>query len=206
MPKPRVLTEKSLKTGVSLLVQKDPDLAAVVRRFGAPPMWRRETGFHTLVHIILEQQVSLASARAAYDRVQALASPLTPARLLQIDDASLKIAGFSRQKIAYSKGLARAMIEGTFNLAGLENMSDDEAREEMMKVKGIGIWSANIYLLMALRRPDVWPTGDLALAIATEKVKRLADRPTAGGPNDYERTMATLAGSCRSYNVASLPQ
>ena len=65
------------------------------------------------------------------------------------------------------------MIEGTFNLAGLENMSDDDAREEMMKVKGIGIWSANIYLLMALRRPDVWPTGDLALAIATEKVKAI---------------------------------
>jgi len=178
MPKPRVLSDKSLKTGVSLLVKKDPDLAAVVRRFGAPPMWQRETGFHTLVHIILEQQVSLASARAAYERVQALASPLTPARLLAIDDASLKIAGFSRQKIAYSKGLARAMMEGTFNLAALENMSDDKAREEMMKVKGIGIWSANIYLLMALRRPDVWPTGDLALAIATQKVKRLGARPT----------------------------
>ena len=88
---------------------KVPDLAAVVRRFGAPPLWGRETGFHTLVHIILEEQVSLASARAAYERLQEFASPLTPARLLQLDDATLKIAGFSRQKISYSKGLARPL-------------------------------------------------------------------------------------------------
>ena len=175
---PRVLTEKTLATGVSLLVQRDSDLAAVVERFGPPPLWGRETGFHTLVHIILEQQVSLASARAAFDRVLAIASPLTPTRLLEIDDAALKVAGFSRQKIAYSKGLAQAVIEGSFSLSALEEMSDDAARIEMLKVKGVGMWTADIYLLMALRRPDVWPTGDLALTSAAQKVKRLSTRPT----------------------------
>jgi DNA-3-methyladenine glycosylase II len=177
MTKPRILTERTLATGVSFLTRLDADLAAVVERFGPPPLWRRETGFHTLVHIILEQQVSLASARAAYDRVLAIASPLTPERLLEIDDATLKIAGFSRQKIVYSKGLAQALIEGSFDLSALEKMPDDAARLEMLKVKGVGMWTADIYLLMALRRPDIWPSGDLALAIAAQKVKRLSERP-----------------------------
>lgn len=175
---PRVLNEKSLLCGVALLVRQDKDLAEIVNRFGPPPLWRRETGFHTLVHIILEQQVSLASAKAAYDRVLAIASPLTPHGLLNIDDTELKVAGFSRQKILYSKGLARALIEGSFNLTALERMSDDAARLEMLKIKGVGMWTADIYLLMALRRPDIWPIGDLALAVATQKVKRLSDRPT----------------------------
>jgi DNA-3-methyladenine glycosylase II len=141
-------------------------------------LWERETGFHTLVHIILEQQVSLASAKAAYDRVLAIASPLTPSGLLEIDDAALKVAGFSRQKISYSKGLASSLIEGSISLQMLEKMTDDDARNEMIKVKGVGHWTADIYLLMALRRPDVWPTGDLALTIATQKVKQLDKRPT----------------------------
>ena len=175
---PRVLTEKTLASGVSLLVKQDDDLAAIVKRFGPPPLWRRETGFHTLVHIILEQQVSLASARAAYDRVVAIASPLTPTRLLELDDATLKVAGFSRQKILYSKGLAQALVEGSFSLSALEKMSDDAARTEMLRVKGVGMWTADIYLLMALRRPDIWPTGDLALAVAAQRVKRLPTRPT----------------------------
>jgi len=178
MPSPRVLTEQTLAKGVAWLARRDPDLAAVVERFGSPPLWERETGFHTLVHIILEQQVSLASARAAYDRLLALASPLTPDRLLEIDDAALKIAGFSRQKIVYSKGLAKSMLEGSLDLPRLETMTDNAARKEMMKIKGVGYWTADIYLLMALRRPDIWPLGDLALAIAAQKVKRLPKRPT----------------------------
>lgn len=178
MTKPHSLTEKTLAHGVAFLTRRDADLAAVVKRFGPPPMWARETGFHTLVHIILEQQVSLASARAAYDRLLKVAAPLTPDRFLQLDDATLKIVGFSRQKIAYCKGLAQSLIEGRINLPALEKMNDDAARNEMMKIKGVGLWTANIYLLMALRRPDVWPTGDLALAIAAQKVKRLRRRPT----------------------------
>jgi len=140
-------------------------------------MWAREPGFPTLIHIILEQQVSLASARAAYDRLLAAASPLTPARFLELDDVALKRIGFSRQKTAYGRELAWAVLDGHLNLAELHTLDDGTVRSELIKVKGIGPWTADIYLLMALRRPDVWPSGDLALAAAAQRVKRLASRP-----------------------------
>ena len=173
-----VLTEETLAGGLAVLSGLDSDLARVVERFGPPPLWARESGVHTLVHIILEQQVSLASAKAAYDRLLAIASPLTPARFLEIDDASLKVAGFSRQKIGYGRGLAQSVVEGRLRLHALEAMNDEDVRIEMMKIKGIGIWTADIYLLMALRRPDVWPAGDLALPVAVQRLKRLPTRPT----------------------------
>lgn len=173
-----VLTKETFARGLAALSEIDPDLAHVVEVFGPPPMWERDSGFHTLIHIILEQQVSLASAKAAYDRLSAIASPLTPYGFLEIDDATLKVAGFSRQKSAYGKGLARAIIDGDISLAALETMDDDAARLAMMKIKGVGGWTADIYLLMVLRRPDIWPAGDLALAIAAQKVKRLPTRPT----------------------------
>jgi len=141
-------------------------------------MWDREPGFPTLVHIILEQQVSLASAKAAYDRLLAAASPLTPAIFLEFDDVELKRFGFSRQKTTYGRGLAQAILDGHLDLAKLEALDDAAVRSELMVIKGIGPWTADIYLLMALRRPDVWPIGDLALASAAWRVKGLASRPT----------------------------
>jgi DNA-3-methyladenine glycosylase II len=173
-----ILTDTTFARGVSILARLDPDLARVVETFGPPPMWQRESGFHTLLHIILEQQVSLASARAAYDRLLAVASPLTPERFLELDDAALKMAGFSRQKTSYGRGLAESIAAGRFSLSALESMDDDAARLEMIKVKGVGSWTADIYLLMALRRADIWPAGDLALAIAVQRLKRLPTRPT----------------------------
>jgi DNA-3-methyladenine glycosylase II len=146
-------------------------------------MWGREPGFPTLVHIILEQQVSLASARAAYDRLLLAASPLTPERFLQLDDARLRAIGFSRQKAAYGRHLARAILDGRLDLVALEAMDDEAARSALTEIKGIGPWTANIYLLMALRRPDIWPSGDLALAVAVQMVKRLDARPT---PDEME--------------------
>jgi DNA-3-methyladenine glycosylase II len=141
-------------------------------------MWVREQGFPALIHIILEQQVSLASAKAAYDRLLAAASPLTPARFLELDDATLKTVGFSLQKTTYGRHLAQAIVDRRLDLAQLETLSDAEVRSELIKIKGIGPWTADIYLLMALRRPDVWPSGDLALAAAAQAVKGLASRPT----------------------------
>lgn len=175
---PAALTEETLARGLSFLAAADADLARVLERCGAPPLWKREAGFETLVYIMLEQQVSLASAKAVYERLLALAAPLTPARLLELDDAALKGIGFSRQKIAYTKGLARAMVEGELNLDALEVMDDEAARRELVKLKGIGSWTADIYLLRALLRPDVWPAGDLALAVAAQRIKRLPARPT----------------------------
>jgi DNA-3-methyladenine glycosylase II len=172
------LTEEALARGVRHLCKSDPDLASIARDFGPPPMWAREEGFHTLIHIILEQQVSLASARAAYERLLQTVSPLTPATFLELDDASLKRIGFSRQKTAYGRNLAQAVVDNSLNIAALGSMHDRDVKQELMKIKGIGHWTSDIYLLMALRRPDIWPNGDLALAVAVEKVKRLTARPT----------------------------
>lgn len=174
----KALTEVTLKRAVSELSARDRDLARVVEEHGAPPLWERPTGFPTLIHIILEQQVSLASARAAYARLLTVASPLTPARLLRLDDVTMKAAGFSRQKTVYARDLARSIAEGRLNLPSLETMGDDDVRAELTKVKGVGRWTSDIYLLMCLRRPDAWPAGDLALAIAAQRVKRLPARPT----------------------------
>jgi DNA-3-methyladenine glycosylase II len=179
--KPRApvsLDDESLLRAVRLLSRRDPDLGGVVRRFGAPPMWAREAGFSTLLHIILEQQVSLASARAAHNKLLAAASPLTPHCFLELDDVTLKAVGFSRQKTGYGRHLAQSIVEGKLDLHALHAMSDDDVRSELVRIKGIGQWTADVYLLMVLRRPDIWPTGDLALAVAAQSVKRLKSRPS----------------------------
>lgn len=172
------LTEETLAAGLAYLSKCDPDLAQILARLGPPPMWDREPGFPTLIHIILEQQVSLASAKAAYDRLRAAVTPLTPQGFLALDDAELKGIGFSRQKTAYGRDLAQAIVGGQLDLAALETMEDTAVRTQLMRIKGIGFWTADIYLLMVLRRPDVWPVGDLALAVAAQQVKGLSARPT----------------------------
>ena len=172
-----VLSEESFACGVRWLAEADPALAAIRRRWGDPPFWLRMPGFPTLIHIILEQQVSLASALAAFRRVSEMAAPLTPASFLALDDNELRVAGFSRQKAAYGRGLAQALLDGELDLDALHDLDDDAARACLLRVKGIGPWSAEIYLLMALRRSDAWPLGDLALAAAVQDVIGLDRRP-----------------------------
>ncbi len=172
------LTHESLIEGVTHLCASDPDLTMVRETVGLPPLWPRQPGFPTLVHIILEQQVSLASARAAFDRLQATVNPLTPETFLTLDDDALKVIGFSRQKTRYGRLLAEAILDGTLDLPQLAIVDDETVRSRLTAIKGIGPWTANIYLLMVLRRPDVWPTGDLALAVAAQQVKGLESRPT----------------------------
>jgi DNA-3-methyladenine glycosylase II len=175
---PKRLTAAGLRRAARELAARDEDLGRVLARLGPPPMWAREPGFPTLVLIILEQQVSLASARAAFNRLSELTSPLTPQSFLALGDAELRAAGFSRQKTAYCRHLASLADAGDLDLNGLARLGDEEARAALLRVKGVGPWTADIYLLMALGRPDVWPTGDLALAAAAHEVKRLPARPT----------------------------
>ena len=151
-----------------------PDCA----RHGLPPLWAREPGFATLVHIILEQQVSLASAKAAFDKLAAALDTITPHKLLTLDDAQLKAIGFSRQKVVYTRHLAEAIVGRRFSPNQLTRMSDEDAKAALVQLKGIGNWTADIYLLMVLRRPDVWPVGDLALQLAAQRIKQLQARPT----------------------------
>jgi DNA-3-methyladenine glycosylase II len=171
------LSGASFSRGISYLSKTDRDLAQVVSRFGNPPLRAREPGFPTLVLIILEQQVSLASARASFNRLQKAAGSLSPGRFLSFDDRQLKTIGFSRQKIRYCRELASAIIQGSLGLEELHEMEDSMARSRLMEMKGIGNWTADIYLMTAMMRPDVWPSGDLALAQATQEVKRLSSRP-----------------------------
>jgi DNA-3-methyladenine glycosylase II len=177
---PPPLTEETLARGVRVLARRDPDLARIVRAHGPPPLWARRPGFPTLVHIILEQQVSLASARAAFTRLRAAIAPITPRRFLALDDAALKAIGFSRQKALYARHAqrAQAIVERRFDPTALEAMPDEAVRAALLALKGIGPWTADIYLLMVLLRPDVWPRGDLALTTAVREVKGLAARPT----------------------------
>ncbi|MGA9770750.1 MAG: DNA-3-methyladenine glycosylase 2 family protein [Blastocatellia bacterium] len=172
------LNERTLLRAVGALASLDSDLAKIAADLGPPPLWARHQGFQTLIHIILEQQVSLASAKAALDKLLLAATPLTPERFLQFDDIELKAIGFSRQKTLYGRCLAQAIARRELDIIALNAMDDETVRSELMKIKGIGRWTSDIYLLMALLRPDVWPRGDLALAVAVQQVKRLKQRPT----------------------------
>jgi DNA-3-methyladenine glycosylase II len=173
------LSRRALLKGVRELAKRDEDLAKIISTFGPPPLWEREQGFHTLIHIILEQQVSLASAKAAYTRLEQAINPLTPKNFLSLTDEELKQIGFSRQKTRYGRELANAIVDGSLNLSGLTELEDEEGKEQLMQVKGIGPWTADIYLLMALGRPDIWPDGDLALEVAIQQAKGLLRRPTS---------------------------
>lgn len=172
---------------LNILKNRDTDLGKVLSRLGPPPLWKRDPGFLTLVQIILEQQVSLSSARAAFNRLLQAVPVLTPKEFLKLDLKTLKQIGFSRQKAYYCRLLAESIISGSLNLEGLKKMDDDQARIELIKIKGIGRWTADIYLLMALRRPDIWPIGDLALTAAVQQVKGLKARPSLHELEDLSR-------------------
>ena len=163
----------TFKGGIRLLTSRDADLRQLVEQDGQPPRWRRSPGFPTLVHIILEQQVSLASAQAAFDRLRAVLPVLSPAAFLTLDDVTLREIGFSQQKARYVRGLSESLQLGTLSLESLENEADDVVRANLTQLKGIGRWTADIYLLMALGRLDIWPTGDLALVKSMRQVKRI---------------------------------
>lgn len=171
------LNEKSLAAACRALAKVDPDLARVLDKYGVPPLWDRAEGFPTLVHIILEQQVSLASAKACFDKVCFRLGELTPEGLLTLSDSELKTDGFSRQKTAYARYLAEAILEERLDLDAIRILPDAEAKIELEKLKGVGNWTSDIYLLMAMLRPDIMPKGDLALHEAYRKLTGAEKRP-----------------------------
>jgi DNA-3-methyladenine glycosylase II len=172
-----VLDEGSFRKAVAELCEADPDLAAIVERHGVPEFWAREPGFPTLVLLILEQQVSLASARAAYDRLVSRLGELTPRGVLDSTDEELRADGFSRQKNRYARALAAAIEDGVLDLDAVAELDDVDVRTALVALPGIGPWTAEVYLLSALRRPDTWPTGDIALQEGARRAKRLDLRP-----------------------------
>jgi len=151
-----------------------------VARHGVPPLWARRPGFASLLRIILEQQVSLASAQAIYRRLATAVEQVRPENILALGTVGLQGLGLTRQKASYACGLALQVLEGQLALDRLGRYDDDEAREHLMRVRGIGLWTANIYLLMALRRPDIWPSGDLALHKALGRLDSTGRVPSSG--------------------------
>jgi DNA-3-methyladenine glycosylase II len=173
-----VLTENTLAKAARLLARRDKDLARILKTLGPPPLWARKPGFATLVHIILEQQVSLASAASMLARLRKSVLPFQPARMIELGETHLKSLGLTRQKTAYCLHLAESLSNKRLRLSQLSRMSDAEAKAALMEIKGLGSWSADVYLLMVLRRPDIFPATDLALVTAVTKLKQLSSRPT----------------------------
>lgn len=160
------------------LTARDPDLARLVESHGRPALWLRPPGFASLVLFILEQQVSLASGAAAYRRLLARIGTMTPSGLLATTPAQLREAGVSRQKDRYLRALAEAVENGTLDLDALSTLPDDAVRAALIALPGIGTWTADVYLLACLARPDLWPVGDRALRVAAAEALGLDGVPT----------------------------
>ena len=173
------LNHTSLKKAAKILASEHSELAFVYEKYGPPPLWDRPTGFATLLHIILEQQVSLASARACFDKLTAHIGDVTPENLLIVNDIDLKSIGFSRQKTAYARHLAEAIIEKRIDLDHLHTLPDHEVKATLIQLKGVGEWTSDVYLLMAMLRPDVMPRGDIALHAAYQKLTNADRRPSS---------------------------
>ncbi len=175
---PEPLTQDKLVSAARLLARRDPDLGRIFKQLGAPPLWGRRPGFSTLVKIILEQQVSLSSAAALFRRLQKNVVPFHPSRMLELGEPHLKASGLTRQKTAYCLHLAESIDSKRLRLSQLARLSDEEVKAALMQIKGLGSWSADVYLLMVLRRPDIFPATDLALVIAATELKQLPRRPS----------------------------
>ena len=155
------------------LIKRDSDLKLIIEQYNYPPMWIRDNTFATLILTILEQQVSLASAFAAFQKLKEKIALITPQNVLQLSDEELRECYFSRQKIVYARGLANALINEEINLQQFEFEEDSVVRTTLKKFKRIGEWTTDIYLIHALRRLDIFPLGDLALVNALKEIKRL---------------------------------
>ena len=173
----RALTNASYTEAVAELSARDSALGDVVAAWGAPPRWKRPQGFATLVLLILEQQVSLASAKATFARLEDRAGAVEPDAILALGEARLREAGLSRQKARYVRGLAEAVAGGTVDFRKIGRADDEAVRAALIPIKGIGDWTVDIYLLTALQRPDVWPARDLALQEAARVLRGLDARP-----------------------------
>jgi DNA-3-methyladenine glycosylase II len=171
------MTPRMIKRSLDELAGRDADVGAALDQVGYPAPRNRAPGFGSLVDIILGQQVSAMAAAAIRARLRACCNPMTPDAFLALDEAVLRQVGLSGRKIEYGQGLARDILERRLDLDGLAALDDDEVIASLTAVRGLGRWSAEIYMLFALGRTDVWPADDLAIATATQKLKRLRKKP-----------------------------
>ncbi|MBL7738302.1 MAG: DNA-3-methyladenine glycosylase 2 family protein [Chitinophagaceae bacterium] len=180
------------------LAKKDKEFKGIIRQYGHPPMWTRPATFQTLILTILEQQVSLASAYAAFKKLKEKVGLVTPAKILSLSDAELRACYFSRQKTVYARCLAEAIRSKQLSLKKLSDAPDEEVRTELKKIKGIGDWTVDVYLMHALQRTDLFPLGDIALVNSLKEVKGLHPLVT-------KEKMLALAEPWRPYRtIASM--
>ncbi|MEO6909064.1 MAG: DNA-3-methyladenine glycosylase 2 family protein [Abditibacteriaceae bacterium] len=170
---PQTFSQKQFRSICDELAKQDADLKCIIETHGYPIMGSRPNNYESLVHLILEQQVSLASAMAALNKLRDKIIDITPDNLLVLTDEELKACYFSRQKMTYARFVAQAIQDKTINLKRLEKLSDEEVRAQLTALKGIGNWTADIYLMSVLQRRDIFPIGDLAAVNALKEVKNL---------------------------------
>ena len=170
------LTGESLAAAAEILATRDRHLALIHSAYGPPPMWGRRPGFTTLLRIVLEQQVSLISARAMFERLKLNIQPFTAQGFIESGEPYLRSLGVTRQKAHYCVQVAEAFRNGHLDRIG--RLNDEDAHARLLSIKGVGPWTANIYLLMVLRRPDIWPDGDVALATAVGRLRKMKTRPS----------------------------
>jgi DNA-3-methyladenine glycosylase II len=178
------------------LARIDTHLNYIIRTYGYPPLWSRPNTFESLVHIILEQQVSLASALSALNKLRHYVQQITPARVLLLTEEEFRACYCSRQKTAYIKYLAEAILSGQIDLEAFEAMSDDEIRAQLTALKGIGNWTVDVYLMFVLRRTDIFPVGDLAAVNALKRVKGLPSQTT-------REDLISIASQWRPYRTVA---
>lgn len=171
------LTARTLKRDLHALAARDADMAAALERFGYPELRTRPPGFEALLRAIVAQQISTHAAAAIWKRIEAAVTPLTPEAYCAMGDDAMRACGLSRQKLGYMRSLAELVASGDVPLDRLDAHDDEAAIAQLVKIKGIGRWTAEIYIMFALGRRDVWPADDLGLMVGAQRIKRLRKRP-----------------------------
>jgi DNA-3-methyladenine glycosylase II len=172
-----------MRKSIKALVSICPNMARAHKLIGTPPTRDRDGGFEALLRIIIDQQISVQAGVAIWKRVEVGLIECNPGKVVKVGEKALRSYGLSRPKAHCAWLLAVAILNGTLDLKALETCDNDAVRGQLMAIKGVGRWTAEIYLMFALNRPDVWPSGDLALAEAVKRLLKLERRPT---PNELE--------------------
>ncbi|MEO6719274.1 MAG: DNA-3-methyladenine glycosylase 2 family protein [Ferruginibacter sp.] len=192
----QTFNKKNFKQICDQLAAVDGDLQIILDSYGYPPLWKRTPGFETLVQIILEQQVSLASAKAAYMKLRERLTNITPEAILLLTDEELRACYFSRQKIIYTRHLAAVISSGQLDLKQFKKFNNDQVRSALIQIKGIGNWTVDVYLMMAMQRTDLFPLGDIALINSIKAIKKLE-------PAITKLDIAQLAESWKPYQTVA---
>jgi DNA-3-methyladenine glycosylase II len=176
MPFPSGLKNQIMQEAIDYLLEKDTIFKSIIENYGLPTIPKRPQGFETLVLLILEQQVSIDSAKATFMKIKTSLKTLAPEILLDVSDADFRNLGVSRQKTSYIKALATALLNKELDLKSLPNKTAQEVREELIKIKGIGNWTIDIYLMFCLQAPDVLPLGDIAVVNTLKELLDIHDK------------------------------